>query len=215
MYSKFRNSNVSIIALCKGIFSALGADETDNEFREKVWAETGIGAVNDDSYCMFFAMFAEGFMPNDFNRKDSWGRKGMKLLVETMPVTLEAFAFVLYVNNYSKLKTEYWDKLVGTEDSTLSTVSNDSRKPLFTREGRGAVKFGGWSNEGVEFYNRVFRVLKLQRSGGEYRRKRLVFEERVQSIATDLIRGKKRKVSSTIVVENELGNLSAMLAHRT
>jgi hypothetical protein len=88
-----------------------------------------------------------------------------ELLSNYMPEALEAFAVVIYANNYKKFLQEHWKY----DSGELSSVSGgaESTESLFTSDGRGAGKYDGWSEDGMELYNRIFGVVERQRKRPE------------------------------------------------
>jgi hypothetical protein len=110
------------------------------------------------------------------------GKLHYELLRTYMPDGLEAFAITIYTNNYNKFMRTHWraKHCIGCELSSVShttdtAVVSDSQS-LFTSDSKGGGKYGGWSDEGKTFYNRVFDVIERQRAEPVARK---AFEEKV------------------------------------
>jgi hypothetical protein len=134
------------------------------------------------------------------------GRSHYELLSNYMPVPLEAFTVVIYTNNYKKFMNLHW-KCDGGELSSVSTVSGPE-DTLFTNDSRGAGKYGGWSEDGMEFYNRVFEVIERQRT----RSFRKGFEEKVRKLIQKANQGGGKRIRSGIAVRNSIATLDRLVA---
>jgi hypothetical protein len=96
-------------------------------------------------------------------------KKNSKLrpLTEYMGVCLEAFLVLTYHNSYQAWMDE-WHRSKGTRGqpalSDLSDATGDSSKKHYTADARGRGKYKGWTDEGIDLYNRICEVLVRQRS---------------------------------------------------
>jgi hypothetical protein len=157
-----------------------------------------------DSYARFLSLFGHCFVVEDGKGRR---RAHYELLSEYMPEPLEAFAVVIYMNNYNKFMKMHW-----RDADTLSSVSNTtgggaSGGALFTQDGKGGAKYGGWSEEGMVFYNRVHDTIEYQRKRAE----RKSFEAKVRKLIQEKgKKGAKRKVS-TIPVRNGISKLRRLV----
>jgi hypothetical protein len=95
---------------------------------------------------------------------------------EYVPVTLEAFAVLVYKNAYKKWNAEYQlDEDDETEASSLTSSSRGTHRFLYTGDSKGSRKFEGWKPEGMRFYNEVLVLIGRQRGllGCTFERTRL------------------------------------------
>jgi hypothetical protein len=92
---------------------------------------------------------------------------GLRPLTEYMGVCLEAFLVLTYHNSYQAWMDE-WHRSKGTRGqpalSDLSDGTGDSSKKQYTANARGRGKYKGWTDEGIDLYNRICEVLVRQRS---------------------------------------------------
>lgn len=92
-----------------------------------------------------------------------------KFLFEYMDATLEAFLVLAYVNNHdvwrvsAMMQMEYGSD--SDRSSSVSDLSDGVVEARYTNRGgaRGKGKFGGWSQEGIEVYNKIVDILVEQR----------------------------------------------------
>lgn len=158
-----------------------------------------------EEYKRFLLLFAECFSGG--GSVAARNNESFKNLGEYMTVTVEAFAIVLYINNYWKWTKMHW------RDGDVSTISEDSRRSkegaLFTNEARGSSKYEGWSREGYILYNRVFGILELQR---RHPRSGKRFEESLRKMFQSRNNGKKRKRSTTVIaIRNGISELDRIM----
>lgn len=121
----------------------------------------------------------EVLLDNEFKRGAHY-----KLLSEYMDHTLEAFLTLVYVNYYNVWKMEFLAKsannassdsssdgavIAGTSDENtdFSDISGGDERPAtqYTSKGgaRGKGKYGGWSSEGIDLYNKLVDIIAVQR----------------------------------------------------
>ena len=134
-------------------------EEGDENDRVARWVKEGLrDGDGAEEYKQFLLLFAECFSGG--GSVAARNNESFKNLSEYMTVTVEAFALVLYTNNYWKWMKLHW------RDEDVSTISMDSRRSkegaLFTSEARGSSKYEGWSREGYILYNCVFGVLECK-----------------------------------------------------
>ena len=93
-------------------------DEKDHVAR---WVKEGLrDGAGAEEYKRFLLLFAECFSGGGSNAARN--NESFKNLSEYMTITVEAFALVLYTNNYWKWTKMYW------RDEDNSTISGDSEK---------------------------------------------------------------------------------------
>jgi hypothetical protein len=178
-------------------------DENDRVAR---WVKEGLrDGAGANEYKWFLLLFAECFSGG--GSVAARNNESFKNLSEYMTVTVEAFAIVLYTNNYWKWTKLHW------RDGDVSTISEDSRRSkegaLFTNEARGSSKYEGWSSEGYILYNRVFGVLELQRRDQRSGKR---FEESLRRMFQSRNNGKKRKRSTTVIaIRNGISELDRIM----
>ena len=87
--------------------------------------------------------------------------------------TMEAFALILYENGYDVWKSKFLQGVAlgedgGSEEDAVSAITDDSSATFrYTGKGRGARRYGGWSDEGINRYNMLVEVIDSQRADGE------------------------------------------------
>jgi hypothetical protein len=175
-------------------------DENDCVAKEGLRDGDGV-----EEYKRFLLLFAECFSGG--GSVAARNNESFKNLGEYMTVTVEAFAIVLYTNNYWKWTKMHW------RDGEVSTISEDSRRSkegaLFTNEARGSSKYEGWSREGYILYNRVFGVLEVQR---RHPRSGKRFEESLRRMFQSRNNGKKRKRSTNVLaIRNGISDLDRIM----
>jgi hypothetical protein len=86
-----------------------------------------------------------------------WGKeKTMKILSESVTVSDEAFALLILVNN--------WDKWMAEHNSLARKID-----ALYTSSTQGNKKFSGWSDAGIQKYNKLFDQIEKDRSSDQRR----------------------------------------------
>lgn len=123
----------------------------------------------------------EVLLDNEFRRGAH-----LKLLSEYMDHTLEAFLVLVYVNHHDYWKMEFEARSTNNRlsDSSDDSQGNDNLSAIsdvsssvgsggggggsrFTNRGgargRGKGKFGGWSNDGIDLYNKIADIIYEQR----------------------------------------------------
>jgi hypothetical protein len=179
-------------------------EEGEEEVNLNLWSQSGFGeGEGKEKYALFLSLFVRCFVADDQKVKGSSGRTHYELMSTYMPVPLEAFAVVMYTNNYKKFIRTHWKH--DSEDLSSSLGTPGSIDTLFTSDGRGAGKYGGWSEQGMEFYNRVYEVLERQRA----RPCRRGFEEKLRKLVQQSNQGGKKRKRNSIPVRNGI----AMLTH--
>jgi hypothetical protein len=170
------------------------------------WAKEGLREGSGvEEYKRFLLLFAECFSGG--GSVAARNNECFKNLAEYMTVTVEAFAVVLYTNNYWKWMKLHW------RDGDISTLSEDSRRSkegaLFTNEARGSSKYEGWSSEGYILYNRVFGMLEVQRRDARSGKR---FEDSLRRMFQNRNNGKKRKRSNTMIaIRNGISELDRIM----
>jgi hypothetical protein len=178
--------------------------DVENEMIEEEqmnsWVNEGLRNVGeDDDYLRFVSIFGDIFIGGEAGVKGEVSKFGF--LSKHLTVTMEAFAIVLYCNNYFKYMKMFWKD---NEDMSSVTSSTGMTGTLFTNEGRGSSKYEGWSRAGYMFYNKVYGVVERQRSSYS---KEHEFDVMVRKMVQER-RGKKRKRESmSFKVRNGLMNL--------
>ena len=181
-------------------------EEGDENDRVVRWVKEGLRDGDGvEEYMWFLLLFAECFSGG--GSVAARNNESFKNLGEYMTVTVEAFAVVLYTNNYWKWTKMHW------RDGDVSTISEDSRRSkegaLFTNEARGSSKYEGWSREGYILYNRVFEILEVQR---RHPRSGKRFEESLRRMFQSRNNGKKRKRSTTVIaIRNGISELDRII----
>ena len=181
-------------------------EEGDENDRVARWVKEGLrDGDGAEEYKQFLLLFAECFSGG--GSVAARNNESFKNLSEYMTVTVEAFALVLYTNNYWKWMKLHW------RDGDVSTISMDSRRSkegaLFTSEARGSSKYEGWSREGYILYNRVFGVLEMQR---RHARSGKRFEDSLRRLFQSRNNGKKRKRSTTVIeIRNGISELDRIM----
>ena len=171
------------------------------------WVKEGLrDGPGAEEYKRFLLLFAECFSGGGSNNA-ARNNESFKSLSEYMTITVEAFALVLYTNNYWKWTKMYW------RDEHNSTISGDSDKShlgtLFTNDSRGSSKFGGWNSEGYVLYNRVFEMLEVQRRDPRCGKR---FEDSLRRMFQSRNNGKKRKRSTTVIaIRNGISELDRIM----
>ena len=188
------------------------SDERSDEEESETLEPSGLREDRDEEYSRFLSIFVGCFLPG----VDTIRIKGTShLLSKYMSSSLEAFAVVLYANNYDKFKRDIWDKANGSEDiSSVSggVSSRSSSVTKFTSSIKNTTgKYGGWSKQGLRLYNTLFQMICKQREDKE---KTKVFEERVRTKIKRRISKTKRKRKDTIKVHNNLSELGELLKAR-
>ena len=114
------------------------------------------------AHATFLYQFAKTVMRADAFKKfsNTW------LLSAYMSTCLEAYAVLTYVNNY-----KYWKEEAsrttpagGSVSEVTEPSSSDGSLRLYTATTRGTGKFKGWSDDGIELYNRIEGKLRSQRN---------------------------------------------------
>ena len=183
------------------------AEEGDENDRLACWAQEGLrDGAGVEEYKRFLLLFAECFSGGG-SGVAARNNECFKNLAEYMTVTVEAFAVVLYTNNYWKWMKLHW------RDGDISTISEDSRRSkegaLFTNEARGSSKYEGWSSEGYILYNRVFGMLEVQRRDPRSGKR---FEDSLRRMFQSRNNGKKRKRSNTMIaIRNGISELDRIM----
>jgi hypothetical protein len=178
-------------------------DDSESEERRRtlVWKDTAFSAGEGEAkYAEFLALFAKCFVAEGEKRG---GSTHYELISQLMPEPLETFAVVLYANNYKKFK-QYWK-----EDDESGDVSTFSSGGLgsFTQGSRGGGKYGGWSDDGMTFYNRVFDVIEEQRMSNQ----RIRFEEKVRSKIQKSHQKTKKRKRVGVAVRHSLSKLNGLV----
>lgn len=185
------------------------SEEEEGDEKERVarWVKEGLRDGNGaEEYKRFLLLFAECFSGGGSNQARN--NESFKNLSEYMTITVEAFALVLYTNNYWKWTKMYW------RDEDNSTISGDSEKShlggtLFTYDSRGSSKFGGWNSEGYILYNRVFEMLEVQRRDPRSGKR---FEDSLKRMFQSRNNGKKRKRSTPVIaIRNGISDLDRIM----
>jgi hypothetical protein len=182
------------------------AQQIDLLLQYDIYQKWAARACETDDYKRFVLLFADCFLPAGVETKS-------KLLSSYMTKTLEAFAVVLYVNNYWKYMSLFWGD-GGASMSTMSTATNSrstgGASTLFTNEARGASKYEGWSShEGYVFYNRVSQLIEMQRADETVKRR---FEGNIRRAFLDSSNGRKRKRPvMALKITNELDDLDSLI----
>jgi hypothetical protein len=182
------------------------------------WSNAGfINGAGKDKYAHFLALFGKCFVPDEskMSGKRAYcgsGKTHFELLSTYMPHPMEAFAVTIYTNNFNKFMSMHW-KHPTTTDCEISSVSDtatgNTKASMFTGESQGSGKYGGWSDEGMTFYNRVFDVIEKQRA--EPRRK--AFEEKVQKYIQQGSQGGKKHKRPRMTVRNGLSKLKHLVGN--
>lgn len=181
-------------------------DEGDENDRLARWVKEGLrDGAGVEEYKQFLLLFAECF--GGGGSVAARNNESFKNLADYMTVTVEAFAIVLYTNNYWKWMKLHW------RDGDVSTISEDSRRSkegaLFTNEARGSSKYEGWSSEGYILYNRVFGMLEVQRRDPRSGKR---FEDSLRRMFQCRNNGKKRKRSNTVIaIRNGISELDRIM----
>ena len=115
----------------------------------------------------------------------------------------------VYVSNYKHWKTEFWKKGNAESSITGTTTSSSQFSKRFTDNSKGSGWYGGWSNQGLEFYNKVMNILNEQQQGDDCD----PFEKKVQYV---IINGwhknrKKRTRDGQTKAMNNISNLENIL----
>jgi hypothetical protein len=94
----------------------------------------------------------------------------LQLLSEYMPPCLEAFFVITYANNHDTWKQEECrgNSTLGSDEETVGTGESDDQQGCtakrFTNQTKtNGGRFKGWSKEGFELFNKITRVLRIQR----------------------------------------------------
>lgn len=181
-------------------------EEGDEKDRVARWVKEGLrDGDGAEEYKRFLLLFAECFSGGGSNAARN--NESFKNLSEYMTITVEAFALVLYTNNYWKWTKIYW------RDEDNSTISGDSERSnfgtLFTYDSRGSSKFGGWNTDGYILYNRVFEMLEVQRRDPRSGKR---FEDSLRRMFQSRNNGKKRKRSTTVIaIRNGISELDRIM----
>src|SRR5210317_1131652 len=96
-----------------------------------------------------------------------------KTLSEFLPTSLEAFLVLCYENGYQMWKREAMRKKkekegnVGEEEEGTKDSGADKQDIgfKFTSNARGAKRAEGWSESGLELFNKIFDEIDRQRKG--------------------------------------------------
>lgn len=177
-------------------------DESGLIPEEKIdsWVSGGLRTLGaNDDYLRFVSIFGGIFIGGREGARVEVSKFGF--LSKYLTLTMEAFAIVLYCNNYFKYMKMFWKESDDMSSVTSSTVSFGT---LFTNEGRGSCKYEGWSRAGYLFYNKVYGVLEKQRSS---KHKEQEFDGMVRRLVQEKIGMKKKKDSGGFKVRNDLMNL--------
>ena len=87
--------------------------------------------------------------------------------------TMEAFALILYENGYDMWRQKFKGggaevDEAGSDEDGVSTITQESGVTFrYTGKGRGARRYGGWSDEGIKRYNTLVEVIDYQRAQEE------------------------------------------------
>ena len=157
------------------------------------------------AYILFLSTFVKCLLTDKMLQTQVSSTKKLK---DYLDVSLEAFAVTVYVSCYKLWKTEFWKS--NDTDSTLtgSTASSRFARKLFLDQSKGSGKYGGWSDEGLNFYNKVMQILIEQRK----REDSTVFEKKVHQAIVDGNNAKrKRNRDGQTKAMNNLSNLSNIL----
>ena len=127
--------------------------------------------VDGDGYKMFCANFLQCMV-----RDGEWKQKSTRLPISGwVGYGLEAFAVIAYINGYENWMQTFGKNLVSDADEVSSITSegmsatgsmeNKRAKDFrFTADAKGSTRYGGWSGEGVNYYNIMLRLIKFQRA---------------------------------------------------
>ena len=172
----------------------------EEEYAFDMYLRSSVTPVAQKEYARFLALFTKGLM-----NERSWNKRTYdSQLKDFLDVSLEAFGVTLYVSNYKKWKTELWKR--GDGESTITnsaTSSNSTSIRTFTENAQGSGKWGGWSDEGLSFYNNVLKILRVQRERDDCND----FEKMVKQMMNPN-KGKKRSRDGEVKAMNNLGNLA-------
>lgn len=163
----------------------------------------------EDAYVTFLSTFGSCLV-SDKEWKERCVKEDYSSIVSA---SLEAFALLLYDNNYSywmtmvnnnKSNTDGGDGGNGEEKQTdegedMSSISTDSTQPKYTSDFRCSARSVGWSREGLCFYNKVLTVLKMQRA----LKSNKAFDAKVRA-SCHAAYNKKRKFSIVVEAGNDL-----------
>lgn len=123
------------------------------------------------------------FLKEVLSKDEFRAKSGRDLLSSYVPECLEAYVILAYVNGYDSWKEECERQagilppvdtvttreavMGGREDgassSSVSAVSYVTAGKRFTSKGRGSGKYKGWSDEGIELYNKLVEIIEKQR----------------------------------------------------
>ena len=157
------------------------------------------------AYILFLSTFVKCLLTDKMLQTQVSSTKKLK---DYLDVNLEAFDVTVYVSCYKHWKTESWRQ--NNTDSTLTGSSATTRfaSKLLLDSSKGSDKYGGWSDEGLNFYNKVMEILIEQRKRDDC----TLFEKKVhQAIVDGNSIKKKRKREGQTMAMNNLSNLSNIL----
>jgi hypothetical protein len=179
-----------------------GPAELSGQEMEDVAKQAARACVTDD-YQRFLLLFGDSFVPTGSETKT-------KLLSSYMTKTIEAFALVLYVNNYWKYMGLFWpSQVTGTVSTFTNSRSTHGTGTLFTKEARGAAKYEGWSNDGYIFFNRVYGLIAIQRADVSACKE---FEGSMRKAFLGLKGSKRKRPGVQLKITNELDDLDLLYA---
>jgi len=121
-----------------------------------------------------FIWCLENIMMEVVGKQNFTGNLNRQVPSAFITVSSEAFAYVCVENYYSvslAKARKRWNELMSTttqdEDQEEPTIQEqeeeDTRTALYTETGVGAKKFEGWSDAGIERYNKICEDIKVDR----------------------------------------------------
>ena len=122
-------------------------------------------------------------------------------------VSLEAFGILVYCNSYDLWCSRFKAKGTAEEEASEENDKEETKFPKFTtsvQAQRGHVQLG-WSAEGIQLYNTITRILKVQQAA-VYSKE---FERKLMRACAKKRGGGRKKKQSIIIAENSLDELIA------
>ena len=161
--------------------------------------------INDENaYVRFLHMFGQALF-----HSSEWKRScTLEDSLDFLPVNLEAFGVLVYENNYNY----WWNKYARHHFPNVDNAREETDNPLthsrprFTFDPLLVHRGGGWTQEGMQFYNRLALLITKQREMPQNRN----FDRKLKTYIRASVPNNRRTANNTTNVVEATNNLGIL-----